>query len=272
MDKVSVVVPTKNSANTLESCLRSIREQTYPAIECIVVDNFSTDATPDIARKWADHFFSQGPERSTQRNYGAKQASGKYVVFIDSDMILTPKVIEDCVSRMDEATAGVVIPETSFGPTFWAKCKAIERACYVGDPYIEASRFFRREDFLAAGGYNEDLIGNEDWALHNEIEKRGAIRRIDSFIHHNEGHITLFKSAAKKGYYSTTFDKYRRMYPEKAKYQYSTGYRLGLLLKGWKQFFAHPLAYLGMFLMKVLELLAYKTKSRKSLDEVYKSH
>jgi glycosyltransferase involved in cell wall biosynthesis len=51
---VSVIVPTYRSSATLEDCLVSIRKQDYPAIELIVVDNHSADATVEIAKKYAD--------------------------------------------------------------------------------------------------------------------------------------------------------------------------------------------------------------------------
>src|SRR5438093_11547332 len=90
---VSVVVPTRNSAPFLDVCLGSIRAQTYPAVELIVVDNHSSDNTLSIARRWTDRVFTQGPERSTQRNYGARQAAGEYLLFVDSDMVLSAKVV-----------------------------------------------------------------------------------------------------------------------------------------------------------------------------------
>src|ERR1022692_3040386 len=50
---VSLIVTTKNSERTLEACLRSARAQAYAPIEIIVVDNRSTDATPQIAHRLA---------------------------------------------------------------------------------------------------------------------------------------------------------------------------------------------------------------------------
>ena len=78
---VSVIVPTKNSERTIERCLKSIKEQNYKNIELIVVDNYSEDKTFEIANKYADKIIKKGPERSVQRNYGAKISSIKYYYF-----------------------------------------------------------------------------------------------------------------------------------------------------------------------------------------------
>src|SRR5262245_48197635 len=97
---VSVIVTTKNNTATLDDCLKSIvKQQSYRPIELIVVDNFSTDDTQEIAKKYTSNVFVKGPERSTQRNYGVKKAKGEYVMIIDSDMNLSPKVIEQCVKE-----------------------------------------------------------------------------------------------------------------------------------------------------------------------------
>ena len=67
---VSVVVPTRNNARTIRPCLQSVRDQTYPHVELIVVDNDSTDETFDVATELADVALTGGPERSAQRNLG----------------------------------------------------------------------------------------------------------------------------------------------------------------------------------------------------------
>ena len=98
---VSVVITTKNEEKNIENCLKSILKQTYPRdkIEIIVVDNNSTDRTKEIARRYTDKVYNKGPERSAQRNFGAKQAKGEYYLYLDADMILSPNVISECVEK-----------------------------------------------------------------------------------------------------------------------------------------------------------------------------
>ena len=130
---VSVIVTTRNSEATLEACLHSVQQQTYTPLEIVFVDNFSTDRTVEIARQFTDNVTIKGPERSVQRNEAARLAKGEYIVVIDSDMELTPTVIESCVAqyRHDDTVEGVVIPEESFGEGFWAQCKKLERSFYI---------------------------------------------------------------------------------------------------------------------------------------------
>ncbi len=114
---VSVIVPMRNSAATLEGCLKSIKNQTYSPIELIVVDNHSSDATLEIAKRFTNMRFVQGPERSAQRNFGAARASGSYLLMVDSDMEVSRNVVEACIDETtgDPAVQGVIIPEESFG-------------------------------------------------------------------------------------------------------------------------------------------------------------
>ncbi|HUV83592.1 MAG TPA: glycosyltransferase family A protein [archaeon] len=66
---VSVIVPTRNSASTIEMCLRSIKKQTYLDIEIIVVDNYSEDGTTEIAKEYGTMVFNKGSERCAQVNF-----------------------------------------------------------------------------------------------------------------------------------------------------------------------------------------------------------
>jgi len=253
---VSIVVPTRNSAGTLSACLTSVASQSYSSIEALVVDNNSTDGTLDVARTFTPMVYTQGPERSAQRNRGAHAANGSYLFFIDSDMVLAPDVIEQCVRMAvsDPAIRGIVIPEISVGDGFWARCKALERSCYVGDPTIEAARFFDRTVFESLGGYDEALTGPEDWDFSQRVARIGRLGRIDAYITHLEGHLTLGETMRSKYYYGKTMGAYMRKQPGSAARQLQLV--RPAFIRHWRRLLAHPLLTTGMVVMKAGEFAA----------------
>jgi glycosyltransferase involved in cell wall biosynthesis len=254
---VSVIVTTRNNHATLDACLGSITAQTYAPIELIVVDRDSTDDTKEIARTYTDHVMNRGPERSAQRNYGVAAAKGRYVCVIDSDMELEPEVIAACVHaiRSDAGTAGVIIPEESFGKGFWAQCKRLERSFYVGVDWIEAARFFRRDTYMGVGGYDETMVSGEDWDLSRRIAGRGRLARVTAFIHHNEGELHLWRTLKKKAYYAGQARNYFAKNDVGSKLTTQAGplQRYKLFFSKPRQLFEKPVTAVGMLFMKTCE-------------------
>lgn len=269
---VSIVVPTKNSARTLDNCLSSLSKQTYKNIEIILVDNHSTDGTKEIARHYTTHVYTKGPERSYQRNFAVTKARGEYVCIIDSDMNLEPDVIKQCVEQIESAKdiVGVIIPEESFGTGFWAQCKKLERSFYVGIPYMEAARFFYRKDFNEIGGYDVKMVSGEDWDLSQRIEAKGKFTHTKAYIHHDEGKISLLRTIQKKLYYAKCFASYTSSSNDQKKVSQQTSIfgRYKLFFSHPKKLFRNPILGLGMLFMKTCEfgfggigyLLARRTK------------
>jgi glycosyltransferase involved in cell wall biosynthesis len=252
---VSAVVTARNEQTVLGRLLQSLRDQRYPAIEVIVVDNHSTDTTPQIAREFGARVFNYGPERSAQRNYGAQQARGQYVLILDADMEITRDVIAQCVAelRRDLHAKGVIVPEESYGLTFWARCKALERSCYIGDASIEAARFFDRDAFLELGGYDLGMTGPEDWDLSQRVRQRYGLARVRATIRHNEGRLSLLKTARKKYYYAATFARYAARHPHAAVKQANLVFRPAYF-RSWKRLIRHPILLAGMLVMRTVEL------------------
>jgi glycosyltransferase involved in cell wall biosynthesis len=257
---VSVIVPTRNSAGTLQACLDSVRQQTYNHIELIVVDNFSTDQTLAFASRYTPHIFQQGPERSAQRNFGVRQATGEYVLIIDSDMKLEQSVVGACVDTVQRRLdcKAVIIPEESFGDGFWAQCKQLERSFYHGVDWIEAARFFETTLYRRLGGYNEAMVSGEDWELSSRASQLTTVCRIEPSIHHNEGRLRLGTTLKKKLYYADQFTKYTAAARETQSTHGSQPVgivlrRFGLFLSRPGKLFRRPHVGLGMLFMKVCE-------------------
>lgn len=259
---VSVVVATRNSAATLEKCLESTVAQTYQPIELIVVDNHSTDGTRRIAKRFTKRVINRGPERSAQRNAGAAEARGRYLLIIDSDMELSKGVVSACVKALqkDAAVQAAIIPEESFGQGFWSQCKRLERSYYRGVDWIEAPRFFRTNAFRAVSGYSKELIAGEDYDLSHRLSTRfgqASVARVQNLIYHNEGRLTLHGTCRKKYYYAQSLQLYKadpKNLPSYRK-QSSLLRRYAMFFNQPGKLFQRPLTGLGMLFMKTSEFV-----------------
>jgi glycosyltransferase involved in cell wall biosynthesis len=252
--KVSVIVNTYNEEKAIVKCLSSIRDQSYENIELIVVDSKrTTDKTEDLAKRFTRSIYTYGLERSPQKNYGAKKATGTYLLFIDADMELTKDVVKECVDVALNGATAVIIPEKSFGESYWAKCKALERNCYIGDESIEAARFFLSNAFLKVGGYNEGMVSGEDWDLSGKIRKMGGkIGRTKALILHNEGTLSLLKDLKKKFYYSQKADMYISENVSGIKNIFLFLFRPAYF-RNWKLLLSDPIHFPGFVVMKLSE-------------------
>jgi glycosyltransferase involved in cell wall biosynthesis len=250
---VSVIVPTKNAARTLTNCLESLVAQHHVIKEMIVVDNYSGDGTPQIAERYGALLVRHGPERAFQKNAGVRAATGDYIVFIDADMELSAGVIAACLGVAGRGVA-VIIPEESFGANFWARAKVLERRCYRGNDAIEAARFFHREDFLALGGFDEDLVASgEDLDLSQRARRSGfEFRRVEPLIMHDEGSPTPWETFIKWRYYGRNMAKYWARNPVEARAQYNP-LRRGWL-RHWRALVSAPHLTAAFLFLKVCQL------------------
>jgi len=255
---VSVIIPTFNSSSAIDTCIKSVISQTHDNTEIIVVDSGSVDDTKNIVRKYEKvKFFNIGSERSRTyaRNYGVKNAKGKYLIFLDSDIELSPKVIEECIEKTRENFEVVTFPEAIVGEGFWAACRALEAKCYLGDDLIEAPRFFSRHTFNEVGGFDENMTAGEDWDLRERVLQRGyKIARIKAMTMHHEGKVNPIMRIKKKYDYGRTLDKYM------GKYKGNTRKQIPLLrscyYRNRRILIKDPAHTIGFFLLKMLETLA----------------
>ena len=253
---VAVVVPTHNSEKTLETCLASIRKQTYRNIELIVADERSNDETVEIARKYTDQvYITDAKERTAQKNTAIKKAHGEFICFVDSDMELMPTVVEECAERIasDERVGGVIIPERSVGASFWVAVRDFERSFYVGS-FVESARFFRTDLVRQVGGFDEGVIFFEESILPQKIARMGysVKARVTSEILHHEEDFSLWRHLRKRYYYGKTTSEYRKKSAGYYKEQYGLG-RVKLFVAD-NRFRRRPLLGLSVLILKALEL------------------
>jgi glycosyltransferase involved in cell wall biosynthesis len=199
---VSVVVCTFNRARLLSACLESLAVQTLTgnAYEVIVVDNNSTDSTPQIAKEFANKYpnFRVVAEPlqglSQARNRGWREAHGRFVAYIDDDA----KACDDWLSKIlsfverhpditvfggpYDAHAEVELPPW-FPPGYGTlDLGDQERPITIGREFVSGTNMVFRRDLLKAfGGFNTGLgmVGRkvsygEETRLFQEVAMRGV--------------------------------------------------------------------------------------------------
>jgi len=255
--EVSVIVTTKNEERNIGACLESVVQQSMPPLEMIVVDNYSEDKTAEIALEYGAKVFELGPERSAQRNYGVEKAQGKYILYLDADMRLSPNVIEKCVNccEADAGVSGIYIPEFIVGKGFWINVRRFERSFYDGT-VIDAVRFVPKTAFQQVEGFDLRFTGPEDWDFDKKIRGLGKTVIVDAYLEHDEGDFNLQHYLNKKNYYSKGFDIYAKNWgkddPDIRK-QLSPWYRfVGVFVEQGKfiKLMEHPILTLGMYYLR----------------------
>lgn len=218
---VSVIIPTKNSAEFLEACLKSITNQTYKNIELIVVDNNSTDQTKTIAKQFTNKFFNKGPERSAQVNYGATKAKGEYIYKVDSDFLLDKKVVAECVAKANEGFDAVVVHNTPDESVSWiARIRKFEVDMYKYDLTHSSARFVRKDVYKKIGGFNEKITAGEDYDFQNKLSRAGYKTGFVNAEALHLGEPTSFWKHMKKYYeYGKDFVNYQKMNSYESKEQ-----------------------------------------------------
>lgn len=113
-EMISIIVPIYNVERYLERCVDSLRNQTYASIEIILVDDGSKDGCPEICDEYVRKdkrikvIHKQNGGLSDARNAGLNEASGKYVMYVDSDDYVETDACERLIAGMDEGVDIVI--------------------------------------------------------------------------------------------------------------------------------------------------------------------
>lgn len=171
-DSVSIIIPTYNSSNTLRICLESVKSQNYFPYKIIIVDNFSTDSTVDVAKRFGARIIRHKGNQASARNTGVLNSFGNYILFLDSDQILEKPVIRKCVEICKKRNIGmVIIPELFVGHNFWGTCWAFWKNCH---PQKGIPRFFVKEHVVSAGPQRRELAWGEDLEFYKRLKMTGV--------------------------------------------------------------------------------------------------
>lgn len=189
---ISVIIPIYNIEDCLERCVRSVLNQTYSNLEILLVDDGSTDRTPELVDRLAREderiraFHKQNGGSSSARNYGIREAAGEYLGFVDSDDYIEPDLYEllmelieryqvevaqisrDEVNEDGSKRADVCVPPEDI--RFCSSEEFLkELLLHKGDCSF-CTKLLKRELF-DAGGFPEGEL-NEDFRLFTEMLPR----------------------------------------------------------------------------------------------------
>ncbi|MGC8960616.1 MAG: glycosyltransferase family 2 protein [Chloroflexia bacterium] len=189
--RVSVVIAAYNAAPFLEEAIDSILHQTFPDLELIVVDDGSTDETPQILDRYADSRIirlrnetNQGVARA--RNGGNAVARGEYLAVQDADDLSTPDRVEKQVAFLDAhpeiglvGSQGILFGEGASTRLQVPLHNTEIQALLLGENcLLHSSLMMRREVFEAAGGYDETYAAAEDYDLVLRIAERACVANL----------------------------------------------------------------------------------------------
>jgi len=166
-NRISIIIPTYNSAQTLPKCLEYIFDQTYKNIEIIIVNDGSIDSTQEILKRYQSKvkiINQKNQGAPSARNRGFRESTGEYLLFIDADVYLK----KDCVQKMFQTLQEN--PKTAYAYSSfrwgWKKFKLwkfnAEKLKQM--PYIHTCSLTKRETF-PVGGFDETLKRFQDWDL-----------------------------------------------------------------------------------------------------------
>ena len=148
---ISIIITTKNEEKNIKNCLMSIEQNKNIQKEVIVVDNYSTDKTIEIAKQFDCKIYQKGDERSKQRNFGIQQSNSNIILFLDCDMIIGPELLLKYAIFLNEKKKqnciGLYIPELTWSYQLTRSFNTIY--CVAASDYYDENEYIRDwEDFI----------------------------------------------------------------------------------------------------------------------------
>ncbi|MFQ5429969.1 MAG: glycosyltransferase family 2 protein [Phycisphaerae bacterium] len=201
---VTVVVPTRDRRASLSRCLEALREQRYPDVEIIVVDDASSDETS----RWLQSFAASNPrmklrwlrnERrlgaNASRNRAIREARGDYIAFLDSDCVAAPDWLEQLMAGFTHDRIAAVTGRVDSPPPsniYELTLKGTSRVHGAGAaPRLVAGNMCIRRNLLIEHPLDEDLqYGCDEEGIFLRLRAAGYEQRLapDAVVHHEHGH------------------------------------------------------------------------------------
>jgi glycosyltransferase involved in cell wall biosynthesis len=173
--KVSIVIPAYNQAQWLPEAIESAINQTIPC-EVIVVNDGSPDNTSEIAKMYPVRLVEkENGGLSSARNAGIKEATGQWILTLDSDDKIAPDFVEKCLEYKDEYDI-IGTGQQEFGDSnrgYFFKTNPTHED-FKQNNQINCCSLFRKEIWEKIGGYDETMrLGYEDWDYWLRATKAG---------------------------------------------------------------------------------------------------
>lgn len=175
VNDISVVVPVRNAEAMLDGCLASIQAQ--DPREIIVVDGNSTDGSLEIARRYGATILSDGGRGlPAARMLGAREASGRFVALVDSDVLLQPDTLARLRDELlrggfDAIQAGL---ESVSGPGYWGQALAHHHRSGRSKHWFGLSATLVERETLLSFGFDPRFSSGEDIELRWRLRNAGA--------------------------------------------------------------------------------------------------
>lgn len=182
MPNVSIIMPVFQGARTIARAIRSVQGQTYRDWELIVVDDGSTDGTPDVVTR-----IRAGDSRirlislplnvgaASAMNRGWRESAGSLIGILDADDVALPKRLQCQVDyllhRGEIAVVGSAAHFTDQGDRYWRTVwmpqthQELMRRRWYAAPFIHSTVMMRRQFLEATTGYRDGLRLGEDYDL-----------------------------------------------------------------------------------------------------------
>lgn len=171
----SVIIPAYQAAAFIAEAVESVRAQTLPPHEVIVVDDGSTDDLESALAPYGAELIVLHKDNgglASARNAGVRAASGEFVAFLDADNVYLPEFIE-AVAELATARPDLDIVTTDafleldgrvYGRYYRGKARFIadnQRRGIIHQHFIFGNGAIRRETLLAIGGYDETVVAED---------------------------------------------------------------------------------------------------------------
>jgi glycosyltransferase involved in cell wall biosynthesis len=185
--KLSVIIPCKNEATTVIHLLDSLVQQTTQPFEVVVVDSYSTDDTVHVVKSYQDKLpikvvTATGKKNLiATRNEGAASALGEVFLFIDADVTLPPRFIEELGTQMNTKSLDVGgfsqrMPSTKLGLRVGARMMNgyVRIMSYTPWPIFFSCFFITKAVHKKINGFDPAIWIMEDYDYAYRAKKSGA--------------------------------------------------------------------------------------------------